>query len=155
MALASSAIAMFPPASRSAMMPDPTTAASNSAVPSASHRVERATSGLRRCSSRRLAADRIEPALQREPVEGAERQAGEQLYAVLQRREGLAKGAATLDLRAFDRGRVGQPPMSGHRLARPRRARFARGAVANGEDEVHDGCAGGCEFIPGLRSQAL
>src|SRR5215475_7256392 len=132
MALASSATATFPPASRSAMMPEPTTAASSSVVPSASHSVERATSALRRCASRRLAADCIELALQGEPVEGAQRQAGEQLYTVVQRREGLAKGAAALDLRALDRGRVGQSPVSGHRMARPRRARFASGAVADG-----------------------
>src|SRR5262249_20835000 len=117
MALASSATATFPPARRSAMMPEPTTAPSSSALPSASHRLARATSALRCCASRRLAADCIELALQGEPVEGAQRQAGEQLYAVLQRREGLAKGAAALDLRAVDRGRVGQPPMSGHRMA--------------------------------------
>src|SRR5215468_7247265 len=114
MALASSAIATFPAARRSAMMPEPTTAASNSAVPSASHSVERAMSALRCCASRRLAADCIESALQGEPVEGAERQAGEQLYAVFQCREGLAKGAAALYLGAFDGSRVGQSPMGGH-----------------------------------------
>src|SRR5262245_27295226 len=107
MALARSATATVPAARRSAMMPEPTTAASSSAVPSASHSVERATSALRCCASRRLAADCIESALQGEPVEGAQRQAGEQFYAVLECREGLAKGAAPLDLRAFDRGRVG------------------------------------------------
>src|ERR1700680_1474709 len=45
--LASSAIATFPPASRSPMMPEPTTAASRKAVPSASATARRATALLR------------------------------------------------------------------------------------------------------------
>src|SRR5215468_1927795 len=45
--------------------------------------------------------------------------------------------------------------MGGHRTARPGRAGFAGGAVADREDEVHDGRAGDREFTPGLRSQTL
>ena len=55
-------------------------------------------------------------------------------------------------LGAFDRGRIGHAPMRGHRLARPDRAGFAGGVVADGEDEIHLRRAGRGELVPGLRA---
>src|SRR3546814_13391312 len=43
--------------------------------------------------------------------------------------------------------------MGGDRVARPDRAGFARGIVANGEDEIELGRARRREFVPALRAQ--
>src|SRR5262245_45699350 len=139
MAFARRAIATSPPASRPAMMPEPTTAASSSAVPSASQSVERVNGPLRCCGSRRFTADCIEPALKGKPVERGERQAGEQLDAVLQRREGLAEGTTLLQIGAFHGGRIGQTPMTRHRMTRPHRTNHANRAVTGGKGEAEEG----------------
>ena len=56
---------------------------------------------------------------------------------------------------AFDRRRVLDSPMRGHRLAGPDRADLARGIVANGEDEIELGRAVLREFLPALRAVAV
>ena len=55
----------------------------------------------------------------------------------------------------FDRGRVFDAPMGRHRLARPDRAHFGSGRVADREDEIHDRSARRCEFVPALRPQLV
>ena len=67
---ASSAMATFPPARRSPMMPEPTTAASRNAVPSASAASRRRVDAAHACafSSARL-ADLVQPLLERHAVE--------------------------------------------------------------------------------------
>ena len=56
-----------------------------------------------------VAADGVEPGLQRHPVEAGDRQAEEDLDAVLEGREGLAEGGAALDLRALAAAGSGTP----------------------------------------------
>src|SRR5215510_7296210 len=148
-------MATFPPASRSPIMPEPTTAASNSAVPTNSPALERRSAALSRGRSRRLSTDRIKTTLQGQAVKRAERQAREQLDAVLKRRKCLTERAAPLQLRAVHGSRVRQAPMSRHGMARPRGTRLAGGAVTDGEDEVHGWCAGDGKFIPGFRPQSF
>src|SRR5580704_16552807 len=96
----------------------------------------------------RAAADGVEPRLQGHLVQAAERQAEEDLDAVLERCESLAEGGATLDLGALGGGRIGHAPMRGHRMARPRRASLAGGVVADGEDEIHWARTGLGELVP-------
>src|SRR5512134_2734033 len=93
--LPSSAIASFPPARRSAMMPEPTTVASSSAVPTASAARRRASVGseLTPVSGRRVprAADLVEALLQRELVERRDRQTDEDADAVGEHAIGLGE----------------------------------------------------------------
>src|SRR5262245_61163131 len=121
MALASKAMATFPPASRSPIMPEPTTAASNSAVPTNSPALERRSAALSRDCSRRLSTDRTKTTLQGQAVKRAERQAREQLDAVLQRRKCLTERAAPLQRRTVHGSGVRQAPVSRHGMARPHR----------------------------------
>ena len=93
-----------------------------------------------------------QPLLQRELVDRVHRQAGEDRDAIVQHAIGLGEGEMLLRLGAFDRGRVGHAPMRRHRLARPDRAGFAGGVVADREDEVHLGRAGRGELVPVLRA---
>src|SRR5689334_22899309 len=94
-------------------------------------------------------------ALQRKAVERLQRQAREQLYAVLEGGKGLAEGAAALDLRAFNSGGIRQAPVCRHGMAGPHRAGFARGAVADSEDEVHRRRPWHSKFVPRLGAQAF
>src|SRR5260370_29519328 len=102
----------------------------------------------------RLAADGVEPRLQGHLVQAAERQAEEDLDAVLERRESLAEGGPTLDLGALDGGRIGHAPVRGHRMPRPRRASLAGGAGADGEDEVPLRRADLGDLVPPLGAEA-
>src|SRR5262249_47626918 len=124
-ALASSASASFPPAKRSAMMPEPTTVATRSPVPAASaaRRSAREGAGLTLGSARLvlLAADLVEALLQRELVERGERKIDEDRDAVGQHAVRVGEGGALLRLAPRHGGGIGQTPMCGHRLARPDR----------------------------------
>src|SRR3954465_4636942 len=76
-----------------------------------------------------LVADGVQPVLQGHPVEAGERQAEEEPYAVLQRGIGLTKRTTALDFATLDGSGIGDAPMRRHRLAGPRGASLARGAV--------------------------
>src|SRR5260370_13459506 len=103
----------------------------------------------------RLAADGVEPRLQGHLVQAAERQAEEDLDAVLERRESLAEGGPTLDLGALDGGRIRHAPVRGHRMPRPRRARLAGGVVARRADRGHFKSAALGALRPAPSSEAI
>src|SRR5471030_333846 len=84
-ALASRAMARFPPASRSAMMPEPTTAISRAAVPSAS-----AANLLGRSTG--ITADVVDTLLQRHAVQGGYFEVGEVADAVVEHPVGFREG---------------------------------------------------------------
>src|SRR5205823_12972491 len=69
-------------------------------------------------------------------VETFDRQSDESRDPVTQVTEGLGEGAFFLDFRAFDRGRVFDAPMRGHRLSRPCGTGFARSVVTEREREI-------------------
>src|SRR2546425_11496106 len=94
--LASSAIAVLPAASRSPMMPEPTTAASRSAVPSAS-----------------AAADLIQLFLYRRVFQLLDRQGEKHVDASRQRGERIPEGAALLIVGSLHRRRIRHAPMRG------------------------------------------
>src|SRR5208282_3315568 len=81
-------------------------------------------------------ADRIEPSLQRQLVEGFDRQADEYRDAVVQHAERIGEGKATFCLVAGGRSRIGKPPMCRHRLAGPNRTGFRCRVVTKREREV-------------------
>src|SRR6516225_5591705 len=120
--LASKAMATLPPARRSAMMPEPTTAHSKPAVPSSS------ASALRH---RVMACRPV-----REPApDGVKR---------------LPEGFQLLLGSARSLRRVRVSPMRGRRVAGPVRADLAGGVVAHRDDQVHVWrlCLG--ELVPAL-----
>src|SRR6266403_1447375 len=143
---ASNANATFPPASRSAMIPDPTTAATSSSVP-------------RHSAVRRLGRlgftcfpDAVDFLLDGEFVKGGQRQAQQQGDSALKNHECIAECALYLFRRTGHCGRIGNPPMCGHRLSRPNRADLFRCAITNGEYKIHVRRTGLGEFIPVLTS---
>src|SRR5471032_3234841 len=99
-ALASKAMARFPPASRSAMMPEPTTAISKAAVPSAS-------AVRRRGRSAGITADVVDALLQRHAVQRGYFEVGEGADAVAQHPVGFREGQRHLRRRAGRRGGIG------------------------------------------------
>src|SRR5436190_8387299 len=88
MALARSAMAEFPPASRSAMMPEPTTAISRKAVPSASAASRRA-----RSIGMLTRPDFVETLFQRHAVQAFHRQGGEEFDPPVQDEMGRLESA--------------------------------------------------------------
>src|SRR5208283_1715188 len=66
-------------------------------------------------------ADGIEPSLQRQLVEGVDRQADEYRYAVVQHAERIGERKATFCFVARCGSRIGKAPMCRHRLAGPNR----------------------------------
>src|SRR5580658_6900172 len=94
MALASNATAALPAARRSAMMPEPTTAASSKPVPMASAAARRRMPRVMAMTSRssRGAPDRVGLPLQRHAVERRDRQREEQLDPRVEEVKGLPEG---------------------------------------------------------------
>ena len=139
------------------MIPEPTTAASRNAVPSVSAARRCASGGFIGRAARRalLPADVLELGRERQIVEAGERQRDEGLDAVAQKAKGRGEGALLLDLGALDGGGVRDAPMRRHRMAGPERARLARGAVADGEHEIHRRRIGGGELVPAFRAIAV
>src|SRR5258708_33372625 len=74
-------------------------------------------------------ADRLEASLQADTVEGGKREAGEALDAALERLKRRAERHPFFRGGTLDRGRIGQPPVRGHRLPRPVRTDLTRGGV--------------------------
>src|SRR5688572_18210260 len=106
--LPSRATATFPSASRSAMMPEPTTVATSSQVPRHSATARRGRSNVVMASGRLREAppDFLQAPLQRQAVERAERQAGEHADPVGQHAVGVGEGQMPLGLAALGGGRV-------------------------------------------------
>src|SRR5438132_8919153 len=125
--LASSAIAMLPPASRSPMMPEPTTAASSSAVPTAS-----------------AAADLIQL---------LDRQGEKEIDASRQRGKRILEGVALLLVGSFYRSRIRHAPVRLDRMARPDRADLGGRRVAYRDDEIDLRRTGPRKFVPALRAR--
>src|SRR3981081_3666280 len=125
-----SAIAWFPPDNRSAMMPEPITVATRMPVPSASARSrrERGSEALFFGGSRRGPAsvlglaDGIQLFLQRQLVEGANRQTDKNRDAVIEHSKCIGKSETNFGRVSGGCGRIGKAPMRAHRLAAPPRA---------------------------------
>src|SRR4249920_3477940 len=91
---------------------------------------------LARYAVRLLLANFLETLGQGDAIQFGQRQAEEQLNAVLQPAVGMEECLALVLIAAFDGGRILDAPVRGDRLARPHRAHLAGRVVANGEDEV-------------------
>ena len=100
-----------------------------------------------------MAADVIDVAFDRNAVELFDRQRDEKLDPVFEHDIGLAECAALLGFRAWLSGRIRHAPMGSDWIARPERADFAGGLVADCKDEIHDWRVGPREFIPGFAAQ--
>src|SRR3546814_1855145 len=97
------------------------------------------------------AADGLELPLHRHCVDAVVRQREEERDAI---REIVKRAFERFALAwTLNSGRIFDAPMGGDRVARPDRAGFARGIVANGEDEIELGRARRREFVPALRAQ--
>ena len=102
------------------------------------------------CSLNVALADPFNAGLQREPVKRADGKGGEDGDAIVQHAEGLREGEPPFCFRSCRSCRIRYTPMGGHRLAGPDGARFVRGVVADGEDEIHSWRIGEGEFVPAL-----
>src|SRR5712672_4318699 len=141
---ASNAKATFPPASRSAIIPDPTTAATRSKFPR--------NSAVRRLGRLGFTGftDAVDFFLDSEFVEAGQRQAQQQADSALENHECIAECAFHLFRRTGHCGRIGNAPMRGHRLSRPNRADLFRCAITDSEHKIEMWCSGFREFIPVL-----
>ena len=159
--LPSSASATLPPASRSPMMPEPITVASRSAVPSASAPSRCPKDGLGMASCPLAGAAALpwpiasRSPLQRQAVEGGERQAAEDADALVEHAVRVGEGQRPLGLAAFRTRGIGQAPVRAHGLARPDRADLLGGVVADREDEIERRRIGPGKLLPGFGAQAL
>src|SRR5271165_2207533 len=97
----------------------------------------------------------VDSFLNRQLVEAGEWQREEQADPAVKGHECLAIGTFDFVRSSFDRGGIGNAPVRRHRLARPDRAYFLRGVVADGEDEVHLRRAGSSELVPTLAVQSM
>src|SRR5262245_15437741 len=155
--LQSGASARLPPASRCAMIPEPTTAASRNAVPSASPKTRRTSVGISRARSCR----RLRPPCGRSPSASiaarADRGCGSatrpRLRSSMQHPIDVFEGQRDLGGRTRRFGGIGHAPMGGHRLPRPDRTNLACGVVADGEHEIERRRAGLGELAPGFRAE--
>src|SRR2546428_14110269 len=89
---------------------------------------------LRRCALH--AADLLEPPLQAQPIEAADRQRRENSNALMQHPVRILERKRDLSRRAFGFGWMGNAPVRGHRLAGPTRANFRRTHVEAGEGKT-------------------
>src|SRR5271170_2278468 len=125
---ASSATARFPPASRSAVMPEPITVAANRSEPKPSAMSSRRSmlSGL----SCRAFPDITELCFQRHTIERVDRQVNEKLDSSFELLECLAERESLVRIAAFRGCGVRNAPVRRHRFAGPDGAGLARGVVA-------------------------
>src|SRR6266436_1821607 len=115
----------------------------------------RASARLGHLAGRSLhAADLLEPALQAQPIEAADRQRRENPNALMQHPVRILERKRDLSRGAFGFGWIGNAPMRRHRLAGPHRTDFARRVVADGEGKIERRRAGLGELIPQLRTKA-
>ncbi len=148
MVLASRAIATLPPASRSPMIPEPTTAATRNPVPRNSAAARRPREGL-------IAGRSGQFPFGLRAFEGWQAEGNqEQLDSALQNRERVAKGALHYFRCSGNGRRVRHAPVRGHGLSRPQRARFPRGVIANREHKIHLGSIRPGKLVPAFAPQA-
>ena len=140
--------AALPPASRSAMMPEPTTVATRIAVPSSSATRRRPIT----LGTPSPPADGLQLLLQGELVQRPQRQADKDRNSVVSIRSVSAKASGfalpCLSPRP-DRAR----PNARSSAVRANRAGFLRGVVADGENDIELRGVGPAEFGPALRAQ--
>src|SRR5450631_2755393 len=103
---------------------------------------------------RSLPADVVDFLLEREPVEGREREAQEEADSSIQQKESFTESLLHLLFGSLHGGGIGDTPVGGHRLARPHRADFVRCIVTNGENEIEPGGVRLGELFPALTAQA-
>ena len=115
------------------MMPEPTTAARSSAVPTAS-----------------AAADLIHLFLQRQALELLYGQREEKVDASAELNQRLLERTTLVLVAALNRRRVRYAPMRADRAPRPDRAHLRSRRIANGEDEIDLGSGGPNELVPAL-----
>src|SRR5579863_2160946 len=171
--LHNSASAPLPPASRCAMIPEPTTAASRNAVPSdsAARRFgrekdfsfiwlpleEKRTSrsfgclGRIRCSVLVL-ADSVQLLLQRERAKRFHRQTDKNIDAVRDHAHSVSERQTHFRLGPNFGGGIGQTPMGSHRLSRPNRTCLCGGIVAEGKCKIEFRCVRAGELGPAFRA---
>src|ERR1700687_426680 len=92
--------------------------------------------------------------LQREPIQGHQRQSEKETDAPVKSKKRLAEGAFDFGGVSVHGSRIWYSPVRGHGMSRPDRANLLGSVVANREDELHLGSAGAREFIPALAAQA-
>src|SRR5271155_638855 len=151
---ASNATARFPPASRSAIIPEPITVAAKSMDPKPSATSAR-RSMLGKLSSSTAFSDVTQFGLQRHTVERPDRQTGKELDASFEPFECLTERERLFSVRAFNRRRVGDSPVRRHRFSRPDRTHLTGRVVADGEYEIDWRCSRRRELIPALAAKAL
>src|SRR5260370_41504172 len=128
-----SAPARLPEASRSAMMPEPITVAASRSEPKPSAAIRLSTASSFR---RRLLTDDAQFLSQRHLVQGCDWQCGKELDSGIEFLEGFAERKGFVRIGAFDRGRVSDSPVSGHRLSGPYRTHFAGCVVADRKGKI-------------------
>src|SRR3984893_7502613 len=151
---ANNATARFPPARRSAMIPEPITVEVSSIDPRPS-----ATSA-RRIMSDSLAggtalADLTQPSLQRHGIERLDRKTRKELDSRFKLLKRPAERKRFLGIAALGGRGVRNPPVCGHGLSRPDRADFTGCVVANRKDKINGRRPRRGELIPALAAKIL
>ena len=91
--------------------------------------------------------------LQRQRIQSADWENGQQRYAAVQNAEDVGKGFGNLIVGPLNGRWVFDPPVRGHWLPRPNGARLARSLVTNREYKIEFGCAGSRKFVPRFAAQ--
>src|SRR5208337_5145744 len=100
-------------------------------------------------------ADFLNPLLESETVERLDSQARENLDAIFQLAIDTEKEATLLIVGADEGRRIGDSPVRGDWLARPKWALLGGGLIADGENEVERNAIRRGEFVPAFRAQAV
>lgn len=140
--LASNACATLPFASRSAMMPEPTTVATRSKVPNNS-----AANRPRRFGFTCF-PDAVDFLLDCELIETGQGKAKKQANSAIKNHERFSKCFFNLFRQAFDCGGIWHSPMSGHWLSGPDGTHLLCSVIADREHKIHLRTAGFGEFAP-------
>jgi len=80
--------------------------------------------------------DLIELLLQRQLAQLVDGEADKDADPIAQHAQSVGKGEGSLCISTFSFHWIGEPPMRGHRLARPDRTDLLRRVVADGENEA-------------------
>src|SRR5580704_7138625 len=101
-----------------------------------------------------LLTDAIDFSFDSEMIEGRQRQGEEEADSAIKMHESVAKSLIDLFRCASDGSGIWNPPMSGHRLARPNGTGLTCSVVAYGKNEIQHGGPGLGEFVPGLAAES-
>ena len=102
-----------------------------------------------------LLSDAVDFSLQGEGVKRCQRQAEEEADAAIESDEGFGRRPARFPRRSLHGRRIGDAPMSRHRLTRPIGADFLRCVVADSEYKVKWRRVGPRELVPGLAAKTF